>query len=147
MVSDSLSHTSLPLPTDPAWAEVICVLNSEGAIQFATPAAARFFGYDPAEIVGRPALPFVAPDTYPATIQRWAALRDDPTIHSDQMMLTMITANGRRIPIRATVWRLPNQNEFFAGATGRIQDRQKRLFDLNNVSGRLAINPVLDTAA
>ncbi|MBN1565948.1 MAG: GAF domain-containing protein [Anaerolineae bacterium] len=148
MVSDSLPHPLLSSATSSDLAEVICVLNANGAIQFATPAAAQFFGYDMPNIIGRSALRFVDADTYSETIQRWGAMRDDPTNSLNEMHLTMVAANGRRIPIRATVWRLPSSKEFLLvlHLVEYLQDRLQTLYSiLNNVSGRLAVSAVLDT--
>jgi PAS domain S-box-containing protein len=146
MVSDP--HTLLSASPHSELAEIICVLNANGAIQFATPAAAQFFGYDMSAIIGRSALRFVAPDNHHETLQRWAAMRDNPANTRDQMHLTMLAANGRRVPIQATVWRLPHHEGFLLvlHLVEYLQDRLQTLYSiLNNVSGRLAVSAVLDT--
>jgi PAS domain S-box-containing protein len=148
MVSDSFSPMLLAPAADSDLAEVICVLNANGVIRFATPAAAHFIGYQLSEIVGRSALRFVVPNMHETTIQCWMALRDEPAAQSDEMLLTLIASNGRRVPIQATAWRLPNRDEFLLvlHLVEHLRDRLDTLNAiLNDLSGRLEINPMLDT--
>jgi PAS domain S-box-containing protein len=93
-------------------AEVICVLNGNGIVRFATPATAAFYGYALDQIIGRSALRFIAPESVDAVIARWGEVINDPAVPSAQMLIMMLTANGRRIPIRASIWRLPDRQEF-----------------------------------
>lgn len=137
----------LPAADRPDQIEVLCILNANGVIRFATPATSQFFGYVHDELIGRSALRFIAPDYQAAVTARWQEYQNDPTLETDNMLMQLITATGRRIPIRATVWRLPDNNDslLVLHVVEHLQDRLETLYAiLNSVADKLAIDPMLD---
>jgi PAS domain S-box-containing protein len=148
MVSHSLSHAPISPPARPQASEVLSVLSANGVIRFATPATAGFYGYELDEIVGRSALRFIAPESRDAITAQWEALRHDPALDTDDMLLTMVAANGRRIPIRASIWRLPGRDEYLLihHVVEHLRERLDTLYSiLAAVSGTLDLDEVLDT--
>lgn len=133
--------------TRPDMAEVLCVLSASGVIRFATPATAHFFGYALDDIIGRSALRFIAPEHHDAVTARWQAYQHDPDLASENMLLPVVTAFGRHLPIRASAWRLPDRDEslLVLHLVEHLQDRLETLYSiLTRVSGKLEIDPVLD---
>jgi GAF domain-containing protein len=143
----ALQDISSPSP-QPSVSEVVCVLNAKGIIRFATPATAAFYDYSLDRIIGRSALRFITPESADAAIARWREVVDDPAILSTQMLVTMLTANGRRIPIRASVWRLPNRREFLLihHVVEHLRERLDLLYTIMaGVSGTLELDELLDS--
>jgi GAF domain-containing protein len=63
------------------------------------------------------------------------------------MFVTMLCAQGRRIPIRASIWRLPGRNEFLLihHVVEHLQDRLDMLYAITAaVSGTLELDPLMD---
>jgi PAS domain S-box-containing protein len=128
--------------------EVVCVLSANGLIRFATPATAAFYGYTPDQIVGHSALRFIAPESVDVVMARWNDVVGDPTVLSTQMLITMLTAKGRRIPIRASIWRLPDRQEFLTihHVVEHLRERLDLLYTIMaGVSGTLELDGLLDS--
>lgn len=126
----------------------ITVIDTGGVIRFTTPATAAYYGYRVEDIVGRNALSFVAPESRDVMRARWLALRDDPDRLSDTFTLVMQTAQGRRVPIRASVWRLPDRDEYLVlhHVIERVSDRLATLYSIQAaVATMLDVESLIDT--
>lgn len=127
--------------------EAVVLVNADGIIRFATPAAAHFYGYELSDIVGRNAARFVAPEDAPKLAERWQALLDEPDRQSDEMVLTIIGAQEHRVRVRVTLWRLPGRDEFLVmhHVIDYIQDRLAAIYSiLTAVSGTLDMDEVFN---
>jgi PAS domain S-box-containing protein len=109
MVSKS-SHPFVPIETDIP--EAIFLINGEGTIRFATPAAANYYGYSLDDLVGCSVLRLVAPQDADLLVARWEAFIDNPTAHFDETVVAMVLANGQQILMRLSAWRLPDPDNF-----------------------------------
>lgn len=126
----------------------ITIISADGVIRFTTPATAAYFGYRPEEIIGHNALRFAAPESRETVRVRWLALRDDPSRVYDTFPLVMQTAQGRRIPIRASVWRLPGRDEFLVlhHVIERVSERLATLYAVQTaVAATLDVEQLIDT--
>jgi PAS domain S-box-containing protein len=147
MVSQTAPLTALPQSPGVGAAEMLCVLNANGVIRFATPATATLYGYALPDLIGRSALRFIAPEHQADVTARWEALRSDPTLFSDQMQVALIAANGRRVPIRVSIWRMPDRDEFLLihHVVEHLQARLETLYSIMaDVSGTSALNTLFD---
>ena len=136
---------SSPSPGDAS--EVICVLNARGIIRFATPAAEAFYGYTLKDLIGRSALRFLAPESADTASAGWSAVVDHPATQSAQLPIIVVASNGRRIPIRVSIWRMPNRDEFLLvhHVVEHLRDRLDTLYSIMaDVSGTLDVNALLD---
>ncbi len=148
MISESTPPDIASLPPDSNAAEVICVLNANGIVRFATPATAAFYGYALDQIIGRSALRFIAPESVDAVSARWDEVINDPDVPTAHMLITMLTANGRRIPIRTSIWRMPDRNEFMLihHVVEHLRERLDLLYSIMAaVSSTLELNELLDS--
>ncbi len=127
--------------------EIVFVLDPGGVIQFATPAAAGFYGYESGELVGQTALQFVDPAEAEAIRAGWAAFINDPAAVSHEFPVTLARAGGQRLRVRVTVWWLPGRDELLAvhHVFDRLRDRLDTLYAiLAAVSGVLDLDELLD---
>ncbi len=144
--TDSFSLDAFDAPGELSAA--VTIVAADGVIRFITPATAAYYGYKVEEITGRNALRFAAPENRPAVQARWQALVSDPQRLYDTFPLVMQTAQGRRIPIRASVWRLPGRDEFLVlhHVIERISDRLATLYAIQAaVAAMLDVEQLIDT--
>lgn len=121
--------------------EAIAVVDARGIIRFATPTTSAYYGYPLETIIGGRALDFIAPESREYVRGRWRALLTHPERTSDTFSLSMQTVEGRRIPIRATIWRLPGRDEFLLmhHVIERVRDRLDTLYAI-----QAAVSSMLD---
>ena len=81
-------------------------------------------------------------------IEHWTEFINDPAVQSAQMLVMMLTANGRRIPIRASIWRLPDRDEFLLihHVVEHLRERLDLLYAIMAaVSSTLELDELLDS--
>jgi PAS domain S-box-containing protein len=147
MTSESVPQAVVSRSSGVNTAEAICVLNASGVIRFATLAAAAFYGYELDNLIGRSALRFVAPESTAAVIARWDEVISNPDKLFSQVLITAIAANGRRLPIRVSIWRLPDRDEFLLihHVVEHLRERLDMLYSIMAaVSGTLELNALVD---
>ncbi len=128
--------------------EAVLVVDAGGTIRFATPSTAQYYGYTRDAIVGQPARHFIAPEDIAPVRAGWQRLQDDPTLETHEVRVNMLTATGRRVPIRATMWRLPGAAGFLVvlHIFDHLRDRLETLYStINAMSSTLDLNTLIDT--
>jgi PAS domain S-box-containing protein len=58
--------------------DLITIMDADGTIRYLSPAIERILGYDPEELLGRPAFEYIAPEDLQSTIERWQLLIANP---------------------------------------------------------------------
>lgn len=128
--------------------EAIAVIDAGGIVRFATPTIAAYYGYPLEAIIGGRAIEFIAPESRDYVRERWNALLAHPERMSDTFSLSIQTAAGQRIPIRASVWRLPGRDEFLLlhHVIERVRDRLDTLYAIQAaVSSMLDVEKLMET--
>ena len=128
--------------------EAIAVIDAGGIVRFATPTIAAYYGYPLEAIIGGRAIEFIAPESRAYVRERWNALLAHPERMSDTFSLSIQTAAGQRIPIRASVWRLPGRDEFLLlhHVIERVRDRLDTLYAIQAaVSSMLDVEKLMET--
>ncbi|NLX09002.1 MAG: GAF domain-containing protein [Chloroflexi bacterium] len=127
--------------------EAICIVNANGVVRFATPAAAHSYGYEVSDLVGHCLLRFVDPDQVDTAYEQWEAF----CCASDQLYglfnLPVISADGRRQMVQASVWRIPDERNFLIlhHLSERFRERLEALYSiLATVAGTLNLDEILD---
>lgn len=136
------------LPPSSGASEAICVINSEGIIRFATPTVAQLYGYSLEDILGRSTLRFVAAENRDYVLARWQGFLADTARVFDQIIVSAQAGSGQRFPIRVSIWRLPEPDQFLLvhHVFDQIQNRLQALYAIQSiVSGTLELESVLDT--
>ena len=147
---EKIAITSPPDAEEPArsLSEALAVVDARGIIRFATPTVSAYYGYPLETIIGGRALDFIAPESRGFVRERWNALLAHPERMSDTFSLSMQTFEGRRIPIRATIWRLPDRDEFLLmhHVIERVRDRLDTLYAIQAaVSSMLDVEKLMET--
>jgi PAS domain S-box-containing protein len=137
-------------PQPPTWdpSDAVSLIDRRAVIRFATPAAAHLYGYEPEDVVGRSALRFIAPESADAARERWLAFSSDPSKSSDEMLITIVSAAGFHIPVRASAWRLPGRKDFLLvhHVSDRLRDRLETLYAIQAAAAEaLELDELLDT--
>ncbi len=128
--------------------DAIAVVDAEGIVRWATPTVAAYYGYPLEAIIGGRALEFIAPESHEYVRERWNALLAHPERMTDTFSLSMQTAEGRRIPIRTSVWRLPGRDEFLLlhHVIERVRDRLDTVYAIQAaVSSMLDVEKLMET--
>jgi len=127
--------------------EGLVVQNAEGSLAFASPRAAGMLGYQPEEIVGRPALDFVIPEDR----ERLAAEQTKrPRGIASQYQIRLLHRDGFTVSVWLTVTPL-FENDQFSGVlailrrVSRRRNLEKRFLALQQVA--TAVGGVWDPAA
>ncbi|MBN1679466.1 MAG: GAF domain-containing protein [Anaerolineae bacterium] len=146
---DSKVNPALSYPPDALLdaAEALFLVNHNGVIRFMTPAAAHYYQYAQDDLIGRSVLRFVVPEEIDAVRARWQAFVDNPKKTFDELTITTISATGYRMPVTATIWRLPNRHEFLVihRMSERFRNRLETLYTvLKTVSSTLSLEDCLD---
>jgi PAS domain S-box-containing protein len=79
-----------------AMGQGLAVLNADGRVAYVNPALSCLVGYQPEEIVGRPALQFVPPERHPLTLQRFERLQQGEALTYET---NIRRADGQVVPV------------------------------------------------
>ncbi len=132
--------------SDPS--EAILWIDREGVIQLATPAAVQSCGYTEEQVVGHPLLQFIARDENDPTYQQWMEFSQSNSSDFIEMSINICSAAGAQHPMRASIWRLADQQGFLLvqHRVDRIRDRLATLYSvMTAVSSTLDLDQILDT--
>lgn len=148
-----MSRTPIPQPfvNQAGWPdapEAIIVMDSRGIIRLATPAVAAFYGYELEEIIGRSALRFLAPESTEHVGFIWRMFVENEHLRSHEIHATMQSKSGHRIPVRASLWRVPGQDVFLLvhHILDYLRDRLDMLYTLiSAMSSTRALDELVDT--
>lgn len=105
--------------------DLIWVVNSSGEITFINQAARRIFGYEPAEMIGRPYIDFTATDQAEIIEASWTTMldNDDRIINYENWFLHQ---NGTQILINTNSLLHRDAEGAIVGAMGTSQDITER---------------------
>jgi PAS domain S-box-containing protein len=148
MSNHSVTRAFASHPPHQDASDAVSLIDRRGVIRFATPAATHLYGYQPEDVAGRSAMRFIAPESVDQVRERWLAFCSDPSRSSGEMLITIVSATGHRIPVRVSVWRLPGRNDFLLVhyVSKNLRDRLETLYTIQAaVAGALELDDLLDT--
>ena len=136
-----------PVVTGAGAREAVFLIDANGLIEFVTPLTAQLYGYTVDDLIGQPALRFAAPGDVDTICRHWRSLRDDPACASVEFDAAMLTATGRPVPVKVSIWRLPDGDRFLAAhhVADPVRDRLRTLYSiLAMMSGTLDPEQVIE---
>lgn len=153
--SEELSGHDAPIANQPVrpYADlpiadgVVIIIDRCGIVGFATHAAARYLHDGRDELVGRSVLDFIAPAERETVRARWQALFKTSELMFDEMVVTLDERLNHLQPLRVSIWRLPQTDEFLLAfhLADHVYDRLDTLYNiLAALSSALKLDQVID---
>jgi PAS domain S-box-containing protein len=123
--------------------DAIVLMDREGRFLDYNPAAEIMFGYERAEVLGRPIADFIIPpalrERHYAGLERYLATGAGPVVNQ-RVELPALRANGEIFPIELAVAPIEEDDLIFVGFIRDISDRkqaeQRQAFLMNELSHR-----------